>query len=249
MTGQPVCPNCGQRRPATRRPSIECGGDRVLVQKFLYDFRRPKRWEVAVFHFPGRAQLRPMSSASWACRANRSGSKTATFIVDGKIVRKSLAEIRAMRILVHDSRFQPQDAERFPRWQFRVGRAIRIDRERLDLEEDGQFVHAPSTADGPAARRLARLQALGPVAGPVRAGPRFLRLQRRRLRRRQRGRRPGDRGSVVRQRSRRCRSRWRLRSGSDQFVVTIPVGRRGSIELLRNNQRKPLTNCRNPFER
>ena len=32
-----------------------------------------------------------------------------------------------------------------------------------------------------------------------------------------------------------------LRSGSDQFVVRIPVGRRGSIELLRNNQRKTLT--------
>ena len=31
--------------------------------------------------------------------------------VDGQIVRKSLPEIRAMRILVHDSRFQPRDAE------------------------------------------------------------------------------------------------------------------------------------------
>ena len=39
-----------------------------------------------------------------------------------------------------------------------------------------------------------------------------------------------------------------LRSGSDQFVVRIPVGRRGSIELLRNNKRMALTNCRNPFE-
>ena len=34
-------------------PAVECGGDRVLVQKFLYDFRTPKRWEVAVFHYPG----------------------------------------------------------------------------------------------------------------------------------------------------------------------------------------------------
>ena len=34
---------------------MDCNGDRVLVQKFLYDFRRPRRWEVAVFHFPRRA--------------------------------------------------------------------------------------------------------------------------------------------------------------------------------------------------
>ena len=42
-------------RVATSRaaPAVACSGDRVLVQKFLYDFRRPQRWEVAVFHFPG----------------------------------------------------------------------------------------------------------------------------------------------------------------------------------------------------
>ena len=52
QTGRAVCPNCGQRGLDAGR-SIECGGDRVLVQKFIYDFRPPKRWEVAVFHFPG----------------------------------------------------------------------------------------------------------------------------------------------------------------------------------------------------
>jgi len=50
-TGQAVCPNCGQN-DLEQAPAIECGGDRVLVQKFHYDFRRPKRWEVAVFHYP-----------------------------------------------------------------------------------------------------------------------------------------------------------------------------------------------------
>src|SRR5947207_5797729 len=51
-TGQAVSPNCGQSEP-DQAPAIECGGDRVLVQKFLYEFRRPQRWEVAVFHYPG----------------------------------------------------------------------------------------------------------------------------------------------------------------------------------------------------
>jgi signal peptidase I len=51
QTGEAICPNCG-KRGLDDVPSIECGGDRVLVEKFLFDFRRPRRWEVAVFHFP-----------------------------------------------------------------------------------------------------------------------------------------------------------------------------------------------------
>src|SRR5262245_3319069 len=47
--GPSVCPNCGEAG-LDSLPAVECGGDRVLVQKFLYDFRTPKRWEVAVFH-------------------------------------------------------------------------------------------------------------------------------------------------------------------------------------------------------
>ena len=52
QTGEAICPNCG-KRGLDDGPSIECGGDRVLVEKFLFEFRRPRRWEVAVFHFPG----------------------------------------------------------------------------------------------------------------------------------------------------------------------------------------------------
>ena len=48
---RPVCPNCG-KSDLDRVAAVECNGDRVLVQKFLYDFRPPRRWEVAVFHFP-----------------------------------------------------------------------------------------------------------------------------------------------------------------------------------------------------
>ena len=101
-------------------PAIECGGDRVLVQKFLYDFRRPKRWEVAVFHFPGEP------SQAYVKRVVGLPGESIRIIdgdvyVDGRIVRKSLEDQRAMRILVHDSRFEPRDSGRFPRWVFRSG--------------------------------------------------------------------------------------------------------------------------------
>ena len=58
-----------------------------------------------------------MSNGLSACRGNRFASRTVIFSSTVKIVRKSLPEIRAMRMLVHDSRFQPQDANEFPRWQ------------------------------------------------------------------------------------------------------------------------------------
>ena len=81
----------------------------MLVQKFLYEFRRPRRWEVAVFHFPGEP------TQAYVKRVVGLPGESIRIVggdiyVDGRIVRKSLAEIRAMRILIHDSRFQPADA-------------------------------------------------------------------------------------------------------------------------------------------
>ena len=117
QTGEAICPNCG-KRGLDDGPSIECGGDRVLVEKFLYEFRRPRRWEVAVFHFPGEPSQayvkRVVGLPGESIRING-----GDVFVNDRIARKSLAEIRAMRMLVHDSRFQPQDAARFPRWLFR----------------------------------------------------------------------------------------------------------------------------------
>ena len=110
-------PNCG-KRGLDDAPSIECGGDRVLVEKFIYEFRRPRRWEVAVFHFPGepsQAYVKRVVGLPGDVIRIKGGDVFA----NGQLARKSLAEIRAMRMLVHDSRFQPEDASRYPRWVFR----------------------------------------------------------------------------------------------------------------------------------
>ncbi len=115
-SGPSLCPNCGQV-PVGRDASIHCSGDRVLVQKFLYDFRSPRRWEVAVFHFPGepsQAYVKRVVGLPGESIRIRDGDIYA----DGKIARKSLDDIRAMRIPVHDSRFVPADSYRFPRWDF-----------------------------------------------------------------------------------------------------------------------------------
>ena len=143
-TGQAVCPNCG-RHAREDTPSIECGGDRVLVQKFLYDFRRPKRWEVAVFHFPGEPTQSYVKRVV-GLPGDSIRIAGGDIYVDGQIVRKTLPEIRAMRILIHDSGFHPQDYGQFPRWQFRAGTRDGP-LESGWTQEDGRFTHAAANPD------------------------------------------------------------------------------------------------------
>src|SRR5262249_32121716 len=88
--GSPVCPNCGEANfdPV---PALECGGDRVLVQKFLYEFRPPKRWEVAVFHYPGdpsQAYVKRVVGLPGESVRISDGDVYA----DGRILRKTLED-------------------------------------------------------------------------------------------------------------------------------------------------------------
>ncbi len=46
------CPNCGYDYPAALAPIYPNGGDRVLVLKYLYQFREPEPWDVVVFRNP-----------------------------------------------------------------------------------------------------------------------------------------------------------------------------------------------------
>jgi signal peptidase I len=118
--GRPVCPNCGQS-DLGEEAGVECSGDRVLVQKFLFDVRRPKRWEVSVFHFPGEPSQAYVKRVVGLPGESIQIMRGDVFI-DGKIARKSLKEQRAMRILVYDNSFVPRDSKRFPRWRYHRGR-------------------------------------------------------------------------------------------------------------------------------
>jgi len=243
-TGQAVCPNCGQSG-LDKAASIECGGDRVLVQKFLYECQRPRRWEVAVFHFPGEPTQayvkRVVGLPGESIRID-----DGDIYIDGRIVRKSQSELRAMRILIHDSRYQPADAGRFPRWFFRSGSGYRS-RGTGWSQQDGRFVHAAvegrawPTDDwliykhwDPSRGRY------GPVrdfyaynGGEIRAENEIKDLG---LEARLSVDESVESISVV------------IRSGADPFVVTIPVAKRASIGVVRSGRRLPLAECSNPFE-
>lgn len=112
--GTPVCPNCGEPEFAGA-PAADSAGDRLLVQKNLYDFRPPRRWEVVVFQNPdelGEAFVKRIVGLPRESIEIRDGD----VLVDGRVARKSLAEQRGMRQLVYDHSHRPRDHDRLPRW-------------------------------------------------------------------------------------------------------------------------------------
>ncbi len=97
---QATCPNCGQVNievadvPASH-------GDQLLVQKHIYDFRRPHRWETIVFRnpaSPGEAYVKRVVGLPGESLQVIDGD----VYIDGRIARKDFRTQREMRIAVSD---------------------------------------------------------------------------------------------------------------------------------------------------
>jgi signal peptidase I len=111
------CPNCGGLTRLTdatggyRHDYPPFTGDRIIVEKFSYDFVEPSRWDVVVFKYPEDARVNyikrliglPGETISIA------GGDIWTSLGDEKpvIARKPAAKLRAMLQCVHDSRHVP----------------------------------------------------------------------------------------------------------------------------------------------
>ena len=112
-----VCPNCDLARIETE-PLLANDGDQVLVNKSAYDFRSPRRWEVAVFRNPNN------TSEAYVKRViGLPGEKVQVrrgdVLINGEIARKPLGVQRGLRMLVHDLAHQPianEAADWQPRW-------------------------------------------------------------------------------------------------------------------------------------
>ncbi len=116
---RPVCPNCGQDR-WDRSAAVHCQGDRLLVQKYLYEFRAPRRWEVVVFQSPIEP-TQPYVKRIVGLPGESIQIVAGDVLIDGKIARKSLAEQHAMRVKVYDQNFPPKDSSVYPRWKAKRG--------------------------------------------------------------------------------------------------------------------------------
>jgi signal peptidase I/rubredoxin len=104
--GQVRCPNCGEDRIDIRTVPPN-HGDQLLVQKNVYEFRKPRRWEVVVLKSPSRPT--PFVKRVVGLPHESVQIRSGDIYVDGAISRKDLDLQRAMRILVNDNDFLPND--------------------------------------------------------------------------------------------------------------------------------------------
>ncbi len=102
-------------------------GDRILVNKYIYAFSDPKRWDVVVFKFPGDAKVnyikRLVGLPGETLRIFQGdiflGKENAAEDKDFEIAHKPPNKVLAMRQLVHDTDYDPAelDAAGWPlRW-------------------------------------------------------------------------------------------------------------------------------------
>ena len=130
-----TCPNCGCSDLALDQARL-CRGDHLLVNKSLYDWRNPRRWEMAIFLSPvddRKVFVKRVVGLPGESIEVRDGD----VYVDHDIARKTLAELKALRIPVFDNNFQPADGWR-TRWITRPDRGpAPTDGPRLRLETEG----------------------------------------------------------------------------------------------------------------
>jgi signal peptidase I len=236
-TGKPVCPNCGTPI-ADRAAAVACSGDRVLVQKLVYEFRRPQRWEVAVFHYPGEPTQayvkRVVGLPGESIQIVR-----GDLLINGQIARKTLREQRAMRVLVHDNKFIARDIARYPRWTLRRGRP----EERLGSDwrgEGSRFVHAPADP-GSSTPRLEPIDWIEYRHLRADRGGRFAPVTD--FLAYNGGELCGENpvGDLMLEATLDCGADLRdlairIDSGGDRFVVVLPIGAAGTVEVRRSGR-------------
>jgi signal peptidase I len=234
--GRPICPNCGTVE-FDRAAAVACSGDRVLVQKFLYDFRRPQRWEVAVFHFPGEPSQayvkRVVGLPGEAIQIVR-----GDVLIDGRIARKTLREQRAMRILLYDNDFLPRDVARYPRWVLRRGRPWQGLPSGWHAEGP-RFVHAPTSPAASAPERepvdWIEYRHWGADRGRYAPVSDFIAYNGGEFR----GENPIS--DLMFEADLSCGAEvrdvtLRINSGGDRFLVTLPIGGKGTLAVRRNGR-------------
>jgi signal peptidase I len=109
--------------PESRRNDIlkqrSYNGDRILVNKYVYTFSEPERWDVVVFKFPGDAKInyikRLVGLPGETLRVYQGdlfiGGEHALRDADFTIARKPADKVLAMRQLVHDTEFDPAELD------------------------------------------------------------------------------------------------------------------------------------------
>ncbi len=114
--GLAVCPNCGFKDNRLLDENLVVG-QQVVIDRWPHLFRGPQRGEVVAAADPDRPGgfvVKRVAGLPGQRLAIRGGDLHA----GGEIVRKSLRELAAVRVLVHDNRHEPRRTSGLPkRWQ------------------------------------------------------------------------------------------------------------------------------------
>ncbi len=141
--------------PENYDPQPSYNGDRILVNKYLYTFSDPQRWDVVVFKFPEDAKINYIKRLVGLPGETLRIFQGDLFVRDGdaksandfRIERKPPEKVLAMRQAVHDTNNDPVELALagWPRrWQGQKGR-------------DGGWM-IESSFDGPTVRQIFNAQ-------------------------------------------------------------------------------------------
>ncbi len=135
-----VCPNCGYSgNDLSQRPDVD--GDRLLIDKAAFLLRRPRRWEVVAFRHPSRAEMICVKRVV-GLPGESIEIRHGDLYADGRIQRKTLAQQRAMSVLVYDANYPAAHASDLPPcWQSGRG-------DNGWTVKDGRFGHAAEAGTG-----------------------------------------------------------------------------------------------------
>ncbi len=132
-----ICPNCRAPNSIKNAPAFK--GDRILVNKFPYELKDPRRWDVVVFKFPEEPKtnyIKRLVGLPNETLIIRQGDLYRSEPGDGevKILRKADPnKQRELQILVHDHDF-PEKPLLEQGWPNRWAAVARIDGDQVDQE-------------------------------------------------------------------------------------------------------------------
>lgn len=100
-----TCPNCGQRR-INLNNSPEIPGDRLLVDKNVFQLRKPRRWEVCVFRCPVD-DSKPYVKRVVGLPGEAVQLLHGDVYANGELQRKTLKQCRECWVLAFDQSHAP----------------------------------------------------------------------------------------------------------------------------------------------
>ncbi|MGA2062564.1 MAG: signal peptidase I [Thermoguttaceae bacterium] len=116
--GRAICPNCGcANNGLDLLPDLD--GDRLLIDRSAYLFRRPRRWEIAAFRHPREASKIVIKRVA-GLPGESVQIQNGDVFINGQIQRKTLDCQRSMALMVYDANYSttvtPGRPALPPRW-------------------------------------------------------------------------------------------------------------------------------------